>query len=133
MILFLSLTSATHAQPGRDRVEALRVSFITKRVDLTSSEAERFWPVYNEYNEKIKALRKNLRQTFKTAGENLNDKSAEEACQLEIQTRQAEADLHRLYGERIRDIIGARKLVRLRLAEEEFKREMINTLKDRGE
>ncbi|MGZ4043531.1 MAG: hypothetical protein ACXVO9_10030 [Bacteroidia bacterium] len=128
MLPFISL-----AQGERDKVEALRMSFIEKKLELTKNESEKFWPVYNEYNDKVKALRKNLRVSLKKAPENLSDKEAEELYQLDIKTRQAEVDLHKTYSEKIKGIIGVKKLVKLRNAEDDFKREMINTIKEKSD
>ncbi|MGZ3920930.1 MAG: hypothetical protein ACXVC7_11575 [Bacteroidia bacterium] len=128
MLPFISL-----AQGERDKVEALRMSFIEKKLELTKNESEKFWPVYNEYNDKVKALRKNLRVSLKKAPENLSDKEAEELYQLDIKTRQAEVDLHKTYSEKIKGIIGIKKLVKLRNAEDDFKREMINTIKEKSD
>lgn len=35
----------------RERLESFRIQFITKKLDLTPAEAEKFWPVYNEQKE----------------------------------------------------------------------------------
>ncbi len=35
-------------------VQALRVAFITKDLDLSTEEAQKFWPVYNKYIGEIK-------------------------------------------------------------------------------
>lgn len=121
------------AQTEKDKVEALRVNFITKKLELTTAEAEKFWPVYNEYNDKIKAVRKNLRQSYKKKTDNLTEKDAEELYYLEIQSKQAEADLHKQYSEKIKAIIGLKKLVKMRIAEEEFKREIINSIKEKSD
>jgi hypothetical protein len=118
-------------QPDRERIELLRVNFISKKTDLTNSESEKFWPVYNEYNSKIKAIKRNLRQHYKQKNEVISDKEAEELYNLEQQSRQVEFDLHKLYSEKIKSIIGLKKFVKLRLAEEEFKQEIINTLKEK--
>ena len=45
----------------RERLESFRIQFITKKLDLTPAEAEKFWPVYNEQ----KAASRNLMQTAK--------------------------------------------------------------------
>lgn len=39
-------------------LEAVRVAFITKELNLTPSEAQQFWPVYNNYTAEIKSARK---------------------------------------------------------------------------
>jgi hypothetical protein len=121
------------AQTEKDKVEALRVAFISKKVELTSSEAEKFWPLYNEYNDKLKAIKRNLRQSYHRAPGNPTEKEAEDLYYLDLQSKQAEADVHKLYSEKLRGIIGVKKMVRLRTAEEEFKREIINSIKEKGD
>ena len=63
----------------------------------------------------------------------MTDKDAEELYQLDLLSRQAETDLTKQYSERIKAIIGVKKTVMLRVAEEEFKREMINTIKEKAD
>lgn len=132
LLVFLSGFYTSFAQQGKDRVEALRMAFISKKLELSNAESEKFWPVYNEYNDKVKAIRKNLRQSYRAKSENMSDKEAEELYQLDLQSRQAENDVHRLYSEKLKAMLGAKKFVKLRLAEEEFKREIIKTLKEGG-
>jgi len=45
----------------RERLESFRIQFITKKLDLTPAEAEKFWPLYNEQKE----ASRNLMQTKK--------------------------------------------------------------------
>ena len=123
----------TFSQSDKEKVELLRVAFITKKLELTTSESEKFWPVYNEYNDKIKAIRRNLRQSFHKAPDLLTDNEAEELYQLDLKSKQAELDVHKVYSDKIRSIIGVKKSVRLKIAEEEFKREIINSIKEKSD
>lgn len=129
----LLMTFQVSAQGDRDKIEAMRYQFISKRLELSSGESEKFWPLYNEYNDKVKAIKKNLRQSYKRKTENMGDKEADELVVLEIQSKQAEADLFKTYSEKIKAVIGSTKLVKLHLAEEAFKREMINSIKEKGD
>ena len=45
----------------RQRLELFSIQFITKKLNLTPAEAEKFWPIYNEQ----KAASRNLMQTAK--------------------------------------------------------------------
>jgi hypothetical protein len=111
----------------------LRVSLINKQLELTTAEAEKFWPVYNEYNDKIKAIRKNLRISFRKANDVISEAEAEELYQLDLKSKQAELDVHKIYSEKIRTIIGVKKSVRLKIAEEEFKQEIIKSIKEKSD
>lgn len=40
-------------RPGAT-LEAMKIAFITKRLDLSPEEAERFWPIYNRYAAEVR-------------------------------------------------------------------------------
>src|SRR5574340_591376 len=66
LLLFLVLIgsipiarSQNEPNPKSEKIQALKIAFITQKLQLTSSEAEKFWPIYNEYENEINALRTN--------------------------------------------------------------------------
>ncbi len=130
-VLFFVFNSKS--QNNHDRIETLRVAFISKRLQLTNSEQEKFWPVYNEYNDKIKAIRKNLRQNFRKNIPDMSEAEAEQLYALDLQSKQAETDVHKLYSIRLKQMIGTKKLLLLRVAEEDFKKEILKTLRESSE
>jgi len=64
--LLCALSATAPAQDGDNkgggRIEALKIAYLTKKLDLSPSEAEKFWPIYNKYIAEIKSNRANLRQ-----------------------------------------------------------------------
>lgn len=44
-----------------DKIQALKTAFITQKLQLTSEEAQKFWPVYGNYEREISQLLKNNR------------------------------------------------------------------------
>ncbi len=55
LALFVGLSHFANAQPPK--VQAIFVAYATKELNLTSEEAEKFWPVYNQYFEELKKVR----------------------------------------------------------------------------
>lgn len=55
----------TKAQNKHEKIEAAKIAHITKEVSLTPAQAEEFWPLYNEYSNKRKRLRREKRQLHK--------------------------------------------------------------------
>jgi Skp family chaperone for outer membrane proteins len=55
-IFVLALSKQGTAQPAFNgqRIKALKVAYITQALNLTADEAQKFWPVYNAYDEEIK-------------------------------------------------------------------------------
>ena len=66
MGLGFSLHGFSQDEPGKkeggQKLEALKIAYLTKKLDLTTEEAQRFWPVYNKYTEEIHAVRKEQRE-----------------------------------------------------------------------
>lgn len=50
-------------QQGRNggRVEALKIAFITRKLDLTPEEAQKFWPIFNKYSDELKKTHQELK------------------------------------------------------------------------
>ena len=44
-----------------ERLEALKVAYLTKKLNLNTEEAQKFWPVYNEYIADMKKVRQENR------------------------------------------------------------------------
>ncbi|WP_051908123.1 hypothetical protein [Flavimarina sp. Hel_I_48] len=67
LALFCSFFSQAYAQDNdkHERIKALKVSFITEKMELTPAEAEKFWPIYNTYDDKIHTLRHKEKELFK--------------------------------------------------------------------
>ena len=43
-------------QTKGEKIQALKIAFITQKLDLTTDEAQRFWPVYNRYESEIRQV-----------------------------------------------------------------------------
>ncbi len=52
------VVSYSFSQGNRgEKIEALKIAFITEKLQLTTNEAKQFWPVYNSYEKEIQELR----------------------------------------------------------------------------
>lgn len=111
---------------ARARIDAARAAYITERLDLTTEEAEKFWPIYNEFAEKRQALRK----AYKNA--KTNDGDEEALVELSLKLKQQELDLEKEYSGRLMSAISAQKLMRLRNAEKDFTQLILRQIQQRN-
>lgn len=143
-IVFIScmlLSSLLFAQPPGDRmedkkekIEAMKVGFLTKRLDLTTEEAQKFWPVYNQFQSELENLRKNRKKEVKEAKadfSDLSDKEVEKVVDNEIVFRQSELDVIKKYHSQFKQVLPIKKVAVLYRTEEDFKRELLQRLQDR--
>lgn len=116
---------------GAERVQALKVAFITKALSLTPDEAEKFWPIYNEYSDKRDVVRKQLQENRKKVKEQSETLTPEELMKLadeEMSLRQQDLDLQKEMHEKLKKVLPAKKLALLYVAEEDFKKELLKML-----
>lgn len=119
-------------KPNKEKVEAMKISFLTRRMDLTTEEAQRFWPVYNQYAEELeksRGKRKAGMDETRNDPEKLTDAEIEKRIDAEMTFRQEELDIQKKYHSRFKQVLPIRKVARFYRAEEEFKRELIERLR----
>lgn len=132
--LFVLVAFTSIAQPAaskRDKIDALRVSFINQKVNFTTQETQLFWPLYDEYNDKLENARKSFRQQYikNTDFTAITDKEAEAYINAELALKQREYELYKEYFEKFKKVLPIKKVALIRRAEEEFKKELIKNIK----
>lgn len=127
-ILLISSLSFGQNHPDREKIKSLKVAFITERLDLSSKEAQAFWPVYNEYEKNREALRQKertqIRRKIKSADE-LSEKEAADLLEKYISFEDEEEALDKAFLKKVSGVISAKKTLLLLRSEEEFKRRLI--------
>lgn len=117
-----------------DKIEALKVGFITNELNLTTAEAEKFWPVYNEMDAKMKEIRQSCRkinQELRESEEKISNDDAKKKLATLFENDQKELDLKKEYSEKFIKIIGEKRTLKLLSLEHEFRRVLLERLKDR--
>ncbi len=113
-ILVLATAFSSVAQPHGDRVRALRIAYITDKIHLSSQQSEQFWPLYNRYQDEIRAIRRDDR---------IEDDIAMSEAILEVKKK---------YKVEFLKVISQEQLTALYKAEREFKAMLIKRLEDGG-
>jgi hypothetical protein len=124
------------AQPDDDdraeRIESLRIAFITEKLALTSKEAQNFWPVFNEFSSQMKSLKEKQRELGKQIRNktDISDAEADKLIQDQLQLRQQELDLAKKYTAEFRKVLQVKKVARLVSLEDEFRQQMMQRLRE---
>ena len=123
------------AEDRLQEIKAQKTAFLTQRLDLSPEEAQRFWPVYNQFDKELDAIRKETREGRKEAkkDDDLTEAEASAAIDKELAGRQKELDVRRKYAVEFKKTIGALKTMKLGKAERDFRRELIKRVRDRVE
>lgn len=133
LLLSFALPLAAQAQrPGSEEIESLRVAIFTEKMGLTSAESTKFWPVYNEYRNQLGQLHQRRFKTMHRLRQDvdaLDNKEVSELVDLIAGTPKKEGELTEQYHIRFKKILPVKKVAKLYIAEEAFKRELINRLR----
>ncbi len=131
-LLFTTLTMACSAQRSdskRERMEALKVAFITEELALTAQQAKVFWPLYNQLEEELRTLRRQgkKRPDFATA----SDDEIKAWINKKLETEAQQAVVKRSYLERFEQVISWQQIAQLMHVEQRFKKELLQRIQDR--
>lgn len=134
-LIILSAFSQNNQAEKKEKLKAMKVAFITEKLDLSSDEAQKFWPVYNEYDkarEELMKNRKGLMKCVKDDSKVLSDKEAEELADNFIKHETDEAKLMQDYHAKFKKVLSPQKLIKLYQAERQFKNHLLKQLGNGG-
>ena len=103
-----------------ERVESLRIAYISQKLGLTVAESQKFWPVYNEMTSEMRSLR----------AQRKSDDTPSAMEQLEFE--QKKIDIKKKYISSFQQIIGKERLDRLYGLEEEFRKKLMELRQERN-
>lgn len=131
LLLGAFCTMAT-AQPDPEkreaRIAAYRIAVFTEVLNLTPEEAQGFWPIFNDYQNKREQLQKQLKPSTQFDG--MSDSEVEEYLKKYFDLKQQEIDLEKDLVQKLRKTLPARKIAKLPVAEREFRERLIAKLKE---
>lgn len=140
-ILLISLSFGATAQNNDDadegkneKIAALKIAFITERLNLSSKEAEVFWPVFNRFEQEMKAVRKKEKQAARIFKDkpNATEAEADKFIAEQVQLKQQELDVLKRYLPEFKKVLPASKVARLLSLEQEFKLQLLRSIKQRN-
>jgi len=137
IILFLA-TLGMNAQDRKfEEIKAHKTAFITEQVNLTSTQAEKFWPIYNKHEQEVMALRKTQLEGFKTLrNKNVDDLSEANAKAMLLKHGQVKAQLTKKMVQLIsllEGVITPQQTIKLLMAEEGFKKRLLKRFRGRNQ
>lgn len=146
MLIALLTTSVVYAQPGpppgpppggekrKEKVEALKRSYYSEKLELTPAEAEKFWPIYNEFKKKEDSLRKAGKGDKKKGEEpKFNEKEALAEIDRVAQQKKTHIDMETQFLKDAMPVLGPDRTMKLGKLDHEFQRELVQHMKERKE
>ena len=116
----------------REKLDSLKKDFFNSALALTDSEKTKFWPMYEEYNTKTRALQKSFRSKYKKNDIIYMDEAKAKAYLQELNAHKAKIlALDKEYQTKFLSFLSAKKVVMIDRTEKEWREKMRNYLKRR--
>ncbi len=115
LYIFLLCGFSVQAQPGsgggnkEQKIEALYVAYMTRELNLTEDDAQKFWPVHKQYDNEIRGVR--------------NEAD-------EIERQQAVLNIKKKYQDRFIKILGSNRTNDFFVKDGEFRKKLVERLKN---
>ena len=129
--LQLLLAQPPDAEEKMEKVQAAKVAYITSKLDLNTTQAQAFWPVYNEFEAARRKVRFQMKGLQRDGKHNqLNEEQMKASIRKRLALRQEELDLEKQYAEKFMKILSAAQVASLYESEKEFTKLLLNRWKD---
>ena len=127
--------------PGASReeimesVQSQKISFFTRYIGFTPQEAQLFWPIYNEYIDKLQKVENKRRRLLSILTSDqlmtMDDKTVKTNLDAYVQCDTEKGQLNAEYHKKFSGVLNPKKIVRLYQAEEQFTRDLLRQLQGR--
>lgn len=137
IILIISVVTfgsvlAQKPNDARNRIREEKVAFFNKRLNLSQTEAQKFWPLYNDFQSRKKRIsneKRTLMRYYSENSTNMNDEEITETLNKYIAYEKRETELLVTYNEKFRSILSDEKVLKIYISEVQFKDYLLKKLK----
>lgn len=127
--VFLGLTQVSFAQDSDrkeqwERIKALKVAFFTQELKISDKMAEKFWPIYNEYEKKRYELHQREHVDLNNI-ECINEDEANKLLNEFLTVENEEYKVKKQLFKDLKEIMTAKEIIKLNKLEDEFHKKLI--------
>ncbi|MBC6365268.1 Spy/CpxP family protein refolding chaperone [Algoriphagus sp. AK58] len=104
-----------------EKLQAARIAFITSRIDLKPEQAEKFWPIFNQYTEQREATMKSM-SGLNRGIESISEEEAKSRIQKRLQLQQKMLDDEKAFINEVSKVITSKQVLMLNNIARDFNR-----------
>lgn len=136
IILLMVFTTSVMAQQRRasdrqqdrsidkEKLESARIAFITNRLSLTPTQAEKFWPLFNQNMKKRNEMMREMTRINRTDTKELSDQRATELINRKLDIQQNLLDIEKSFMKEITQVISPAQALQLGGVNRDFTRQL---------
>lgn len=128
----LFVSAQTRPSEKQETLQQQKMKFFNENLQLTTAESARFWPIYNDYQnrrDKLTRDRNTMMQYYEVNMPNMTEAEATELINKYLAYHEEEAKLLEAYTGKFLEILPARKVMKIYLVELDFKKWLLENLR----
>lgn len=132
-MLIFPVSRLAAQNPNLEKLNSYKIGFFTKKLNLTAGEAEKFWPVYNEFQKQknlIQLEKVNLIRNFNQNENTLNDNQLTEIGDKLIAVIVQESSLAITFHKKLKEVLPPANVIRFYQAENQYKIQLLTELQN---
>ena len=137
VLVFCFSTNAQKRKGHKEKIKLLKISYLTEQLDLTASEAEIFWPIYNRHNKNIldfmakkaDAIKKEINVVKEI--DSIDERKALILLNLTQHLERKKFEERQNYITKLKTILPIKKILKLQIAEKEFGKKLMRKYRHR--
>jgi Mg2+ and Co2+ transporter CorA len=103
--------------------------FFTKNAELTQEEADAFFPIYNELQQKKREINRQIRMTMRQeGGAQISEEQSLKAIDAKADANIRIAELEKEYLQKFKEVLPASKILKIQNAEEQFNSQILKDI-----
>ena len=115
----------------QEKIRAAQIAYLSQKLDLTPDEAQKFWPLYNQYTKEVEQLIAE-RRTHTTQTDRQSSVATTAASgDPELKYEQRMLDIKNHYSKEFQRVLPATKAGSVFRSEREFRSQLLRSLKER--
>lgn len=134
LLLGTGTSGLTAQQAHNAEIQAFRIGFYTKRLQLSPEEAKSFWPVHDAFTAEQRKAQNASKAKLNEISQGMLGASDEQLAKMGdelLDLKQAEFDLVRKYHEEFKKVLPIRKVVLLYKIEQDYKKKLLAEIRRR--
>ena len=103
--------------------------FFTRNAELTQEEADAFFPIYNELQQKKREINRQIRMIMRHEGDTLiSEEQSLKAIEAKADANIRIAELEKEYLKKFKEVLPASKILKVQNAEEQFNSQILKDI-----
>jgi hypothetical protein len=126
LFIFMAICASAFAQRppvDQEKLQAARIAFITTRLDLKPEQAEKFWPIFNQYNDQREKTMRQISELGRGV-ETVAEEEAKSRIQQRLKLQSELLEKEKGFVNEVSKVLSSKQILMLNNIARDFNRQL---------